>query len=31
MMDFPAIATGDGGGLDVQLSNPVYNEIKSFR
>ncbi len=31
MMDFPDIATGDGGGLDVQLSNPVYNEIRNFR
>ncbi len=30
MMDFPDIATGDGGGLDVQISNPVYNEIRKF-
>jgi len=31
MMEFPAgIQTGDGGGFDMQISNKVYNKIRSF-
>ncbi len=31
IMEFPpGIETGDGGGLDMQLSNAVYNKIRNF-
>ncbi len=31
IMEFPpGIETGDGGGLDMQLSNSVYNKIRNF-
>ena len=26
----PGISTGDGGGMDMKLSNQVYNKIKRF-
>ena len=31
IMEFPpGIQTGDGGGMDMQLSNAVYNKIRNF-
>ncbi len=31
MMNFQGIETGDGGGMDVMISNPVFNKIRNFK